>query len=168
MPIKFSRVTIQINELTGQGAQSEGGNQAMKAIEDDGCRYLDQLEEGGDRTEALEEADQIDVEEDEEYRVRSTVITAISCIRAKDGMTPPGALTFLEEVLEAVDAEAAPAWTTIGDWPWANLRWAWTRGRLKEHTMLIKGMEIGTMLSKLSHQQKLLTFRPKHRMALPC
>lgn len=108
MPVKFNRVTVKMNGTEStQGAQTEGGNQAMKAIEDDGCRYLDQFEEGSDRAEALEEADQIDVEEDEEYRVRSAVITAIASIRAKDGMTPPGALIFLETILQAADAEMA-------------------------------------------------------------
>eukprot|EP00529_Nitzschia_sp_RCC80_P005154 CAMPEP_0113472682 /NCGR_PEP_ID=MMETSP0014_2-20120614/17643_1 /TAXON_ID=2857 /ORGANISM="Nitzschia sp." /LENGTH=996 /DNA_ID=CAMNT_0000365403 /DNA_START=1 /DNA_END=2987 /DNA_ORIENTATION=+ /assembly_acc=CAM_ASM_000159 len=108
MPVKFSRVTVKMNGTEStQGATADSGNQAMKAIEDDGCRYLDQFDEGSDRAEALEEADQVDVEEDEEYRVRSAAITAISSIRAKDGMTPPGALTFLETVLQAVDAEMA-------------------------------------------------------------
>jgi hypothetical protein len=45
------------------------------------------------------------MEEDEEYRVRSAVITAIASIRAKDGMTPPLAIQFLETVLEGEDAE---------------------------------------------------------------
>ena len=108
MPVKYSRVTVKMNGTEStQGAPSDSGNQAMKAIEDDGCRYLDQFDEGSDRAEALEEADQVDVEEDEEYRVRSAVITAISSIRAKDGMTPPGALAFLETILQAVDAEMA-------------------------------------------------------------
>jgi hypothetical protein len=37
--------------------------------------------------------------------VRSAVITAIASIRAKDGMTPPLAIQFLETVLEGEDAE---------------------------------------------------------------
>ena len=47
--------------------------------------------------------DDFDFEEDEEYRVRSAVITAISCIRAKDGQTPMRVLNFLLKVLQAED-----------------------------------------------------------------
>ena len=36
---------------------------------------------------------------DEEYRVRSAVITAIASIRAKDGQTPPKVLRFLKSIL---------------------------------------------------------------------
>ena len=48
----------------------------------------------------FEEADEVEVEEGEEYGVRSAVITAIASIRAKDGMTPATVLQFLETVLK--------------------------------------------------------------------
>ena len=60
--------------------------------------YADSLKEDD---EVIEE--DYDFEEDEEYRVRSSVITAIACIRAKDGQTPTKVLKFLEKVLLTSD-----------------------------------------------------------------
>jgi hypothetical protein len=54
----------------------------------------------------LEFADEVEIEEDEEYRVRSSCITAIASIRAQDGMTPPAVLSFLQEVLVSGDKAA--------------------------------------------------------------
>lgn len=48
----------------------------------------------------------IDCEEDEEYRVRSAVVTAILCIRAKDGQTPAKALKFIEKIICSGDGAA--------------------------------------------------------------
>jgi hypothetical protein len=53
----------------------------------------------------LENADLVEIEEDEEYRVRSAVVSAIACVRAKDGLTPPSVIQFLETILESEDAE---------------------------------------------------------------
>jgi hypothetical protein len=107
MPVKFNRVIVKKNDVETQQtvANPEGSAPAIKASEDDGYRYLDAFDEGEERAEVLEEADEVDVEEDEEYRVRSAVTTAIASIRAKDGMTPPTVVRFLETVLEAADAE---------------------------------------------------------------
>ncbi|KAG7355849.1 hypothetical protein IV203_000535 [Nitzschia inconspicua] len=109
MPVKFNRVVVKKNDVenTQTVANPEGTTPTIQANEDDGYRYLDDFDEGEERAAVLEEADEVDVEEDGEYRVRSAVITAIASIRAKDGMTPPSVIKFLETVLEAVDAEMA-------------------------------------------------------------
>ena len=108
MPVKFNRVVVKKNDVVDTSqtvANPEGSTPSLKANEDDGYRYLDAFDEGEERAEVLEEADVVEVEEDEEYRVRSAVIAAVASIRAKDGMTPTSAVKFLEIVLEAVDAE---------------------------------------------------------------
>jgi hypothetical protein len=108
MPVKFNRVVVKKNDVENSQAVAnpEGSNPNLKTSEDDGYRYLDDFDEGEERADVLEEADEVDVEEDEEYRVRTAVITAVASIRAKDGMTPPSVIQFLETILEAVDAEA--------------------------------------------------------------
>mmetsp|Transcript_44511 Transcript_44511/g.50305 ORF Transcript_44511/g.50305 Transcript_44511/m.50305 type:complete len:1980 (-) Transcript_44511:115-6054(-) len=107
MPIKFNRVAVKKNHVeTSQTVTNvDGSTPSLKTSEDDGYQYLDDFDEGVERAAVLEEADEVEVEEDEEYRVRSAVITAIASIRAKDGMTPTSVLQFLETVLSAVDAE---------------------------------------------------------------
>ena len=107
MPVKFNRVAVKKNlvEATQTVNNADGSTAATKANEDDGYRYLDDFDEGIERAAVLEEADEVEVEEDEEYRVRSAVITAIASIRAKDGMTPDPVLRFLETVLKANDAD---------------------------------------------------------------
>lgn len=107
MPVKFNRVVVKKNDVENNQtvANPEGTTPAIKTNEDDGYRYLDDFDEGEERAAVLEEADEVDVEEDGEYRVRSAVITAVASIRAKDGMTPPATIRFLETVLEAFDAE---------------------------------------------------------------
>jgi hypothetical protein len=71
----------------------------------DGYVYFDALEEIEQR-ELLEAADELEVEEDEEYRVRSAVVTAISCIRAKDHMSPPLVIQFMEKMLSSEDSKS--------------------------------------------------------------
>ena len=107
MPVKFNRVAVKKNhvETSQTVTNADGSTPSSKASEDDGYQYLDGFDEGIERAAVLEEADEVEVEEDEEYRVRSAVITAIASIRAKDGMTPTSVLQFLETVLSAVDAE---------------------------------------------------------------
>ena len=107
MPVKFNRVVLMKNDMdASQAAQNnEGAAPGATKSSDDAFSYLDSFDEGAEREVVLEEADEIEVEEDEEYRVRSAVIAAIASIRAKDGMTPPSAIHFLETILEAVDAE---------------------------------------------------------------
>jgi hypothetical protein len=108
MPVKFNRVVLKKDDAEAAqnaAAAAEGGNQNLKQAEDDTYHYLDSFDDGADRAAVLEEADEIEVEEDEEYRVRAAVIAAIASIRAKDGMTPAPAVQFLETILESVDAE---------------------------------------------------------------
>ena len=107
MPVKFNRVAVKKNLVEAAQAvnNADGSTSAMKANEDDGYRYLDDFDEGVERAAVLEEADEVEVEEDEEYRVRSAVITAIASIRAKDGMTPAPVLQFLETILKANDSD---------------------------------------------------------------
>ena len=51
----------------------------------------------------IENAIEIENEEDEEYRVRSAVVTTIACCRAKDGQSPTPVLSILEEILQGED-----------------------------------------------------------------
>lgn len=71
----------------------------------DGYIYFDTLEKS-EQQELLGAADELEVEEDEEYRVRSAVVTAISCIRAKDHLTPPLVLEFMEKILSSEDSKS--------------------------------------------------------------
>lgn len=105
MPTKFTRIAFKKSEAETRAAAAASGDQGAgvpKATHDDGYYYLDG--EGSERAAALSEAEDLETEEDEEYRVRSACITAIASIRAKDGQTPPAAIKFLESVLEAEDA----------------------------------------------------------------
>jgi len=102
LPVKMNRVVLKKNSDTSEAAANPDG--ASKKS-DDLFDYLDSFDEGEERAAVLEEFDEVEVEEDEEYRVRSAVITAIASVRAKDGMTPKPAIEFLEKVLDSVDAE---------------------------------------------------------------
>jgi hypothetical protein len=106
MPVKFTRLVLKKSEAEvakEKAAAAEGAVANVKI--DDTFHYLDTLADGEERAAALEDAEGVELEEDEEYRVRSSLVTAIGCIRAQDGQTPPSALRFLETVLEAEDAE---------------------------------------------------------------
>ncbi len=106
MPIKFTRLSLRKNEVEMMKlANAAEGGGAAKPSYDDRYQYLDALEEGEERAAALEDAEEVEMEEDEEYRVRSAVVTAIACVRARDGQTPPMVIKFLEIVLQAEDAE---------------------------------------------------------------
>mmetsp|Transcript_24417 Transcript_24417/g.67496 ORF Transcript_24417/g.67496 Transcript_24417/m.67496 type:complete len:1959 (-) Transcript_24417:791-6667(-) len=107
MPVKFNRIAVKKNHVEPSQTvnNADGSTPSLKANEDDGYQYLDDFDEGVERVAVLEEADEVEVEEDEEYRVRSAVITAIASVRAKDGLTPSPVLQFLETVLKSVDAE---------------------------------------------------------------
>jgi hypothetical protein len=104
-PVKINRVILKKNiEALQVASNPDSGAPTMKT-NDGHYDYLDSFEEGQERGAVLEEVDEAEVEEDEEYRVRSAAITAIASVRAKDGMTPAVAVEFLETVLDAVDAE---------------------------------------------------------------
>jgi hypothetical protein len=109
MPVKFTRIVVKKNEVEAahEAQAPEGGGPNPNPKEDFSFQYLDTLNEGIERAAALEEAEGIDIEEDEEYRVRSAVISAIASIRGRDGLTPPQVLQFLETVLEGEDTEMA-------------------------------------------------------------
>lgn len=106
MPNKFSRLVLKKSdeEVHQAAAAAEGGVATSQPSYDDTYQYLDTLDDDAMK-EALECADAVEMEEDEEYRVRSAVVTAVACLRAKDGLTPPVAIQFLETILESDDAE---------------------------------------------------------------
>ena len=112
MPTKFTRLALKKSEVDVHktAAATEGGVPSSQPTYDDTYLYLDTLDES-ERKEALKAAESIELEEDEEYRVRSAVVTAIACVRAQDGLTPPLAIKFLESVLESEDAEMVTSLT---------------------------------------------------------
>ena len=66
MPVKFSRLVLKKNaaEVAQTAAASEGA--AIKPQKGDDYLYLDSLEAGEERAEAVEDAEKIEMEEDEE------------------------------------------------------------------------------------------------------
>jgi hypothetical protein len=107
MPVKFSRLALKKSEENRQTTTNSDGAivTAAQPTYDALYQYFDSLDQGDEVKEALDEAEDAEMEEDEEYRVRSSVTTAIASIRAKDGQTPPLVIQFLETVLESEDAE---------------------------------------------------------------
>lgn len=104
VPLKFNRIAMKKNEEESRAAEgTEGGTGQGNATVQDEYHYLDALAEE-DKISAILEAEEIDAEEDEEYRVRSAVVIAISSVRAKDGMTPKVVIEFLENVMNSGDA----------------------------------------------------------------
>lgn len=99
---KFSRVCLK----SVKGSQTNSTNTNSHTTESDQYHYLDFFDED-DRLSAIEQAHSTEREEDEEYRVRSAVVTAITSIRAKDGLSPPLVLDVLKKILQAVD-ESGP------------------------------------------------------------
>lgn len=89
LPIKYTRLVAQ---------KADG-----KAVGGSCYTYLDTCQNKEELISLLNEAESIEVEEDEEYRVRSEVVTAIASIRAKDGMTPERAVEFLETIIRSCD-----------------------------------------------------------------
>ena len=98
LPVNFRRLLLH-KHIAGGGS---GGD----TTSDGGYQYLDALIEKDERRNAIEFADEVEIEEDEEYRVRSACVTAIASIRAQDGMTPKAVVEFLEEVLLSGDKAA--------------------------------------------------------------
>lgn len=98
MPNNFRRILLHKN-IAGVAS---GGD----FTSDGGYQYLDAMGDKEERKGAIEFADEVEIEEDEEYRVRSACVTAIASIRAQDGMTPNAVLEFLEEVLLSDDKAA--------------------------------------------------------------
>jgi len=98
LPINFRRLVLHKHIAGG----ASGGD----TTSDGGYQYLDALAEKEERKHAIEFADEVEIEEDEEYRVRSACITGIASIRAQDGLTPKTVVKFLEEVLLSGDKAA--------------------------------------------------------------
>ena len=98
LPVNFRRLLLH-KHIVGGGS---GGD----TTSDGGYQYLDALIEKDERRNAIEFADEVEIEEDEEYRVRSACVTAIASIRAQDGMTPKTVVKFLEDVLLSGDKAA--------------------------------------------------------------
>ena len=95
MPAKYAQMclkTARKSQSTSSGSADSGQYQ-----------YLDMFDEEEIRKGCIENAIEIEQEEDEEYRVRSAVITAIACCRAKDGQSPPLVLSILEKILKNED-----------------------------------------------------------------
>lgn len=105
MPVKMNRIVLRKENESLQTASNSDGVGPTTKRNDDTYDYLDSFEQGEVRAAVLEEVDEVEVEEDEEYRVRSAVLTALASVRAKDGMTPAFAVEFLESILDAADAE---------------------------------------------------------------
>lgn len=106
MPMKFSRLVLKKSDADVLQAKAVSSENAVATPKVDAAyEYLDALVEGEERASALAEADEVELEEDEECRVRSAVVTAIACSRAKDGLSPTSVISFLETLLEFEDAE---------------------------------------------------------------
>lgn len=103
VPVNFARVVLEKDEDQVGQNPNEAGVGTSKTGEDGLYQYLDTLESPEERRLAIKEAAHIEVEEDEEYRVRSAVVQAIASIRADDGTTPSTVLRFLEEILVSGD-----------------------------------------------------------------
>jgi hypothetical protein len=80
MPTRFSRLSLKKNEtdVRQASAAADGTNPSAQPSYDETYQYLDALDDE-ERREALKTAEDIEMEEDEEYRVRSSVVTAIAC-----------------------------------------------------------------------------------------
>ena len=96
LPVNFRRLVLHKHIV--------GGASGADTTSDGGYQYLDALSDKDDRKNAIAFADEIEIEEDEEYRVRAACITGIACIRAQDGMTPKAVIEFLKQVLLAGEA----------------------------------------------------------------
>lgn len=101
---KFSRLCLRADT----GAETSNSNANNQTSTDSGeYEYLDMFTSEQARLNAIEIAKSAEREEDEEYRVRSAVVTAIACVRAKDGTTPRLVLEVLKKILET-DNETGP------------------------------------------------------------
>lgn len=99
MPAKYAQICLK---TANKASQSTTGGTAQ--THDTGIyEYLDSYDDQKDREHLIGIAIDIEQEEDEEYRVRSAVVTAIACCRAKDGETPVRVLSTLEEILQGED-----------------------------------------------------------------
>ena len=103
VPICFTRIVVKKDEDQVVQSSNDTGAGNAKTNDDALYQYLDMIEPSDERHLAIKEAVDIEVEEDEEYRVRSAVVQSIAAIRADDGTTPLSVVRFLEEVLVSGD-----------------------------------------------------------------
>lgn len=103
VPVRFTRLVLKNNEAIAAQRKDNASGPAGAMTEEDLFQYVDSIDDE-EKQSAIANADDIEVEEDEEYRVRSAVITAIACIRAQNGMTPRVVVDILEAVLVSGDA----------------------------------------------------------------
>ena len=116
IPISFARVVVKKSEDQMGQTSNDAGVGSSTTGEDALYQYLDTVETADERRLAIKEAEDIEIEEDEEYRVRSAVVQAIASIRADDGTTPPSVLRFLEEVLQSGDSSMIGTFVSgVGD-----------------------------------------------------
>ena len=132
MPAKFTRIVFKKGpEVQTMTSSSQSGSNDQDADSSDEAAvgttasataaagsnseylYLDSFI-ANDRRRLIENAEDVQIEEDEEYRVRSAVVTAIASIRAKDGQTPSLVLRFLEMLLSTGDVGGATS-TNVED-----------------------------------------------------
>jgi hypothetical protein len=99
---KFSSICLRAE--TGADANNANNQTSTDSGE---YQYLDMFTSEHARLNAIASAKTVEREEDEEYRVRCAVVTAIACVRAKDGTTPPLVLEVLQKILET-DNEIGP------------------------------------------------------------
>lgn len=98
-PSKYSRICLKSENTSKDSSNSIGNEPSEKVI----YTYLDRFDDDEDRKNAIESASSVEREENEEYRVRSAVVTAIACVRAKDGLSPPLVLQVLRKILEGAN-----------------------------------------------------------------
>lgn len=103
LPVRFTRLALKKSETTKTVSTEDN----QTGFEDEGYDYLDTLDAGEERQSALEDAEDVELEEDEEYRCRISAVTAIAAVRAKDGFTPRLVIQFLESVLSSDDDDIA-------------------------------------------------------------
>lgn len=100
---KFTRLCLR---STNNFQSNSNNSSSHTAADPDQYHYLDNFDEE-ERMSAIEHAYSTEREEDEEYRVRSAVVTAIASVRAMDGMSPPLVLDVLHKILQS-DDESSP------------------------------------------------------------
>ena len=103
MPVHYTRTVCKTAKQKKLGGENVGDER--NAMGD--YIYLDSMTEPSERASMIEVAEAVQFEEDEEYRVRSAVITAIASIRAKDGRTPPAVIQFLTNILSSGDGSVS-------------------------------------------------------------
>jgi len=96
MPAKYAKICVKMLN------NAQSASTTSRARSSGEYQYLD-LFHSNDRETVIENAIEIEQEEDEEYRVRSAVITAIASCRAKDGQSPVLVISILEKILQCQD-----------------------------------------------------------------